>query len=371
MYSIILKTKKIDIRALCGILNSDLIQYFYIKEFKSKTDIFPKIRIGQVKKIPICVTNDVVLQKISNIVSEIQSTKKFLININTKIREVLLKDENLPYKKFKLIELLNERDMCIVKTIDLEEDINNLVYQLYNINETELSIIKEELKIKNYNIDLENLVSMLNIEEFLNVIKKYNLYEIGDMYNCNIKTIVQLRDKYKEIYNDKSKWDFYYTEEIFETINIIINDIVEDIFMDTEVYAYIGDIINTIGDYLINFNQLIDIIRLEKYNIKTIDVIRGALSLDIYTWNAYRKAKESDKINKTFIKYYDSNYYGLAEWSDEIHKQYFMNAIEEYTVTNPNEKKAKDILKLFKDLDIMDKQDYIEIIESKINRAFK
>ncbi len=42
-----------------------------------------------------------------------------------------------------------------------------------------------------------------------------------------------------------------------------------------------------------------------------------------------------------------------------------LDAIEEYTVNNPNEKKAKDILKLFKDLDIEDKEDYIEVIEEK------
>ena len=60
-----------------------------------------------------------------------------------------------------------------------------------------------------------------------------------------------------------------------------------------------------------------------------------------------------------------------SEWSDEIHKNYFLDAIEEYTVNNPNEKKAKDVLKLFKDLDIEDKQDYIEVIEEKIRKAFK
>ena len=102
----------------------------------------------------------------------------------------------------------------------------------------------------------------------------------------------------------------------------------------------------------------------------TIKIIRDAMNLHTYTWNAYRKAKKSNKINKTFIKYYDNNYYGLAEWPDEIHKNYFLDAIEKYTVDNPNEKKAKDILKLFKDLDIEDKRDYIEIIKGKIKKAF-
>ncbi len=96
---------------------------------------------------------------------------------------------------------------------------------------------------------------------------------------------------------------------------------------------------------------------------KRVCIGRGLCSL---------KTKKNNKnIKTTFIKHYDSNYYGLAEWSDEIHKNYFLDAIEEYTVNNPNEKKSKDILKLFKDLDIEDKQDYIEVIEEKIRKAFK
>ena len=96
-----------------------------------------------------------------------------------------------------------------------------------------------------------------------------------------------------------------------------------------------------------------------------------SLESSIYTWNTYRKTKKNNKINKIFVKYYDKNYYGLAEWPDEIHKNYFLEATEKYTVTKPNEKKAKDIFELFKDLEIEDKRDYIEILEGKIKKAFK
>lgn len=71
------------------------------------------------------------------------------------------------------------------------------------------------------------------------------------------------------------------------------------------------------------------------------------------------------------MKYYDNNYYGLSEWDDEIHKEYFIDAIKEYTEINPNEKKARDILKLFEGLNIKDKEDYMEIFNSQIKKAFR
>lgn len=36
-----------------GCLNSKLLQYFYIEKFKAPTELFPKIRIGQAKQLPI------------------------------------------------------------------------------------------------------------------------------------------------------------------------------------------------------------------------------------------------------------------------------------------------------------------------------
>ena len=120
-----------------------------------------------------------------------------------------------------------------------------------------------------------------------------------------------------------------------------------------------------------DYDNLLQVMRQDNITMKSTQIIKEMINSDSYTWNAYRKAKKDNKVNKTFIKYYDNNYYGLAEWSDEIHKKYFLDVIEEYTVNNPNEKKAKDILKLFKDLDIEDKQDYIEVIEEKIKKTFK
>lgn len=57
LYSII-PVNSLDSKYLIAILCSKLIQYFYEVEFKADTDVFPKIRISQVKKIPIKVCNN-------------------------------------------------------------------------------------------------------------------------------------------------------------------------------------------------------------------------------------------------------------------------------------------------------------------------
>ena len=52
LYSI-LPEESINSKYLLALLCSKLIQYFYISEFKAETEVFTKIRIAQVKKIPI------------------------------------------------------------------------------------------------------------------------------------------------------------------------------------------------------------------------------------------------------------------------------------------------------------------------------
>ncbi len=53
LYSIKIEDGKISYLFLLSLINSKLIQYYYKAKFAANTDIFPKIRIAQVKNIPI------------------------------------------------------------------------------------------------------------------------------------------------------------------------------------------------------------------------------------------------------------------------------------------------------------------------------
>lgn len=63
-----------SVKFLVGCLNSKLLQYFYIEKFKAPTELFPKIRIGQAKQLPIPIPSKEQDKTISNIVDSILSS---------------------------------------------------------------------------------------------------------------------------------------------------------------------------------------------------------------------------------------------------------------------------------------------------------
>jgi hypothetical protein len=200
-----------------------------------------------------------------------------------------------------------------------------------------------------------------------------SIAEIAEVYNYEYNTIVLLQQSYIRRYPE-NEIQFYNISSLFAKIkNTLRQKLLEVLKDDISINYYNSNKIKEIFyERVPNIDDLIDILRFKDSNKKSVDILKDIIDTDSCTWSAYRKTKKNNKnIKTTFIKHYDSNYYGLAEWSDEIHKNYFLDAIEEYTVNNPNEKKAKDILKLFKGLDIEDKQDYIEVIEEKIRKTFK
>jgi type I restriction-modification system DNA methylase subunit len=54
LYSVKINNEKLfDYKYIIALLNSKIIQYYYQSKFSANTDVFPKIRIGQVKELPI------------------------------------------------------------------------------------------------------------------------------------------------------------------------------------------------------------------------------------------------------------------------------------------------------------------------------
>lgn len=106
LYSII-PDKEVNPKFLLAILCSKLVQYYYTLEFKADTDVFPKIRIAQVKKIPIKIIDK-------------SSQKPFIELIN---------------------RILEEKELD-KDTTHLESQIDQLVYQLYELTEEEIKIVE-------------------------------------------------------------------------------------------------------------------------------------------------------------------------------------------------------------------------------------
>lgn len=111
LYSII-PNKGISPKYVLAILCSKLTQFFYQSEFKADTDVFPKIRIAQVKKIPIKILSEKEQNPFISLVDKIISLKQ------------------------------QGKDSS-----ELENQIDELVYKLYNITPEEKKIIEASLSV--------------------------------------------------------------------------------------------------------------------------------------------------------------------------------------------------------------------------------
>jgi type I restriction-modification system DNA methylase subunit len=99
LYSIkLLNNKEYDYKFVISILNSKTIQFYYKSKFSANTDIFPKIRIGQVKELPIKVT-PIIKQK-----PFIEKADQ-LILLNKELQEQSQKFQRTIQRKFELEEL--------------------------------------------------------------------------------------------------------------------------------------------------------------------------------------------------------------------------------------------------------------------------
>jgi len=112
LYSIIPK-KEIKPKFLLSILCSKLIQYFYSMEFKADTDVFPKIRIAQVKKVPI---------------------------------KIIAEDSQQPFIELVTQIIYIKQQTPSTDTTPLESQIDQLVYQLYELTEEEIEIIEKSVR---------------------------------------------------------------------------------------------------------------------------------------------------------------------------------------------------------------------------------
>ena len=177
LYSIkILDENKYHPLYILSLINSNIIQFYYQNRFAADTDIFPKIRIGQVKELPIKeISFDNQKPFIDNADLMLGLNKELQELINSFVRSLerrfeglelsnKLKDWHLlEYKEFvkelgkKKIKLTlsqeaewedyfnQEKDKAIeIKNkIDLtDREIDQMVYELYGLNDEEINVIE-------------------------------------------------------------------------------------------------------------------------------------------------------------------------------------------------------------------------------------
>lgn len=401
VHAIKVDNKKISQYYLIGLLNSSLFKFFYDifagGEVRCHSD-FPQVKTTFIDNLPIKTDIDL------NLLNSFDQLVKEIIESVSEI-------EQYNFNEIGLIEYIDFEERKLKNELEIFERqiiLDLLVYDIYKINYNDIKAIldvidkedSQKFKMRlidflqksqicnndiNYIEEVKKLIR-IQVEEELKVVSNVlppekfryehiecdkTLEQIADEYSINYIVLKLQRQLYTEKFSNDEPWKFYNLEPLSSRVLLYLKGVSLRILQRDLEIKHLDTIKECAESECDIFDQLITLYRTYKSNVQSTQIIKETLNLDTYTWNAYRKAKRDNKVNKIFIKYYDNNYYGLAEWPDEIHKNYFIDAIEEYTTNNSNEKKAKDILKLFKDLDIEDKQDYIEVIEEKIRKAFK
>ncbi len=353
-----------SLKYLQGILNSRMLNYWFSKTY---TDIH--IYLHHINSIPIKVASDPEKKIIEEHVEKLLNLKENLLKYFEEKSFLFLKDEKEILDKYINCKL--QIDNLELQIDEVEQKLDLDIMRIYGVDEKYYDIFCKEFGEdfgKKYS--LSQVEQSLSVSEFINKISSNPLKKIAKEMGYNYSTMILLRKKIIANCDEENLWRFYNLQDLHDDIYAHIGKAVKEVLHLMSKHCSVNILSSEVSKLYYNFAALVKVIRKDNATKKTIDIVKDSINEDCYTWNAYKKDKSQDKISKTFIKYYDSNYYGLAEWSDEIHKQYFMDAIDQYTENSPNEKKAKDILKLFKELNIEDKEDYIDIIEDKIKKAF-
>ncbi len=120
---LILPKEGINIKYILALINSELIRFYYSIIVPEKGRTFAEVKIINIKKIPIIINPDQEKIIVKYVDKNIELTKK-------------LYNTNNPHDK-KLLETQ-------IKTTD--DNINNLIYKIYNLNNSEINIIKNSLE---------------------------------------------------------------------------------------------------------------------------------------------------------------------------------------------------------------------------------
>ena len=150
-------------KVLTSILNSSIVNFIYQNYFKEKKE-FPRILLENIKELPLPKKKEKTFKLIERNVEKILNNKKIL-NKDTSILEQEI--DNLVYR---LYELTYDEVKVIDPQFSLTEDEykgflkgNILKYQL-RLGKKD-NVDKEIIKIKDYQAELNNILSQGNLNE--------------------------------------------------------------------------------------------------------------------------------------------------------------------------------------------------------------
>jgi type I restriction-modification system DNA methylase subunit len=116
----ILRSDKVNLKFLLGLINSKLLSYYLSKRLVTNQQGFPQVLMGQLEQLPIVSTTE-------KNQSEIEKLANQLLQLNQQKAETKLASQ--------VSQLKGKIEYC-------EERINEIVYQLYELTEAEIKIVE-------------------------------------------------------------------------------------------------------------------------------------------------------------------------------------------------------------------------------------
>lgn len=355
---------KFDYLYILGLLNSRLINFYYSNELLTNRNSTAQVKKVDLDNIPILEVEPKVQHDIISIVEQIVDMWTQLYKFDFHLNE----DENT------ILEYGIKYEELTANYHTLQYQLDKKIFELYNLTSEEIDIVNKDFSIINYEYDLFKNV----INEFHEDLSTLKLTKIAKKYKTEVSFVSKLRSDIIN-HNNISKEElltFYNFSELYNSIKNLIGREIKLFFLSLNKYLNLNEIIELCEENIDNFNVLINILK-GNQTIKTEKIIGEILNKKSATISSFLKQKTENE----FVKY-ERDFYGLWEWGNENHKQYFVDFINYNTTKNGiantviknvqwNEKKAKSALNVLKQMKFKDKEDYIEILTERIRKAFE
>lgn len=382
-----------DVYYVLGVLNSELVRFYYTKYNYEVGKVFAQVKIENLRNIPIPKLNIDLQKEIATKVKEIILIKGQINNFENNFNPLEVEGNLL--ETFVNHSEENESHLRVKER--LKKEIDNILYDFLKLDNDELEVIhdKEYQELLLYNIlgDVDSRKKILDNEvlklkkqisssELIDQLTRNNFSysETSDAYDVDVEVLLGYKQSVTKSLSDLEKIKFCDLSPIYNFLFKKINELTLDSYKSEEAYFTSFDLEKLIQPKLHNLDQIMDLLRINNSTLSFISILEQGINNDSETIRTF--LSKGNTGLKKFIKY-DTTIYGLADWSDEIHKRYFIDAIDYYT-SDSNEKfkgtkfegigktkrRAETALKNLGQLDFKDKEEYLRILTDKVKKAF-
>ncbi|MGG4507880.1 N-6 DNA methylase [Heyndrickxia sporothermodurans] len=375
-----------------GLLNSSLITFFALNDrvIRIEKGKQPQIKLSDLKRLPFKYSE-------KNYEEVIRINKKILelMKYKTELEQDIgiLKKSNILEQFYNVQEKIEDYESEI-ELLRFEND--KKIFEIFNLDKNEQLLVlsnldREKPERKEQILGGGSYIEIVNrtAEQINNELQNHTIVEVTKKLEqfkseYTLSTLLKVKRDYRQklLTETESRKYLYDQALLYELIFEYISNESVEIITENNKYMHIQELLENINKNIKNASEIFSILKDDNTTKKTLIVLKNIIDNFSDTWDKYRKQLEKEKGIKTFVKY-DKDIYGLSKWSDEVHKKFFMDIINYHTTELKDQledksfngvirtkKKSEKALDEINNLNIKDREDYIEVLKEKIIKAF-